>query len=207
MSLPIQRSLTESLIYKPASWFERFKWEDVFGTEKIGPIHVDLGAGDGGFIRARARNHPETHFIGVERLLGRARKISRDALKDQLENLRVVRIEATYAVEWLFPPQSVSSMTVLFPDPWPKRRHHKNRLIQSEFLRLCAKCLSPNGWLGIKTDHEDYFEHIQDCLKESKEFKIWKEMKAEDLLPERTDFETEFIKSNREIHFIAAKPT
>jgi tRNA (guanine-N7-)-methyltransferase len=203
MNTPVPK-ISESLMFKPESWFEPLSWKSMFPKNPDAPVHVDLGAGDGGFIRSRAEHHPETNFIAVERLLGRARKISRNALKDHLENVKVLRIEAGYAVEWLFPAGSLTSITVLFPDPWPKRRHHKNRIIQPDFLKLCAKCLRPDGWLGIKTDHGEYFEHIQECLNGSKEFRIW-DIQSENLLPELTDFEREFIQSKRKINFIAGK--
>ena len=211
----------EIFLHKPPSWIETLKWEEVFAPVSPGnqlsahsafrvprsafPIHVDLGAGDGGFIRARARNHPDVAFLGVERLLGRARKIARGAWRDSLPNMRALRIEATYAVEHLFPPGSVSSITILFPDPWPKRRHHKNRLVQTPFLEQCARALGPGGWLALKTDDAPYFEHMQEALAACAGLKPWPEAKAATLLPESTDFERDFVKEGRPIHFLAAR--
>lgn len=197
----------EVYIHKPASWFETLPFEKVFPQNPNGPVHVDIGAGDGGFIRQRAKNHPGTNFIAVERLLGRARKISRRSYHEGIHNVRVLRIEATYSVEYLFPKKSIHSMTVLFPDPWPKRRHHKNRLIQTSFLKACHDCLRPEGWLAIKTDDENYFEHIKTCAEESKSFfETWKSAKSEDVLPELTDFEKEFLAAKKKINFLALKP-
>jgi tRNA (guanine-N7-)-methyltransferase len=224
MSLLAKTQAQEKLIYKPASWLEPFRWVDVFSdhsppVSESAPyiphspirnpqfmIHVDLGAGDGGFIRARAHNYPETRFLAVERLLGRVRKLARRASQESLENLRVLRIEAAYAVEFLIPPKSVNSMTILFPDPWPKRRHHPNRLIQTSFLDLCSRCLTSEGWIGIKTDDVSYFEHIQKALRSCKTLKSWSEANAAELLPEITDFEKDFQKEGRPIYFVAARP-
>lgn len=203
-------------LHQPASWFEPLCWEKVFAPvpshqpstinhQPLLLVHADLGAGDGGFLRARAKNHPGQCFLGVERLLGRARKIARGAWRDGLSNARALRIEASYAVEWLFPPGSVASITVLFPDPWPKRRHWKNRLIQTPFLDHCARALVPDGWLGIKTDDAPYFEHIREALASCSTLKRWAEADAETLIPEPTDFERDFVKEGRPIHFIAAR--
>ena len=169
-------------------------------------IEVDLGAGDGGYLVERARRHPERAFLAVERLLGRVRKIARRATRLGLGNVRVLRIEASYAAEWLLPPGSVNAITVLFPDPWPKRRHHKNRLVQTEFLDACARAIKPDGWLGLKTDDAPYFAHIQEVASASPLLAPWKEARAEELLPETTDFERDFLHEGRPIHFLALRP-
>jgi tRNA (guanine-N7-)-methyltransferase len=209
------RGDTNQFIYTPPSWFERLDWEKVFAPTAASnlehrtsnpPIHVDLGAGDGGFIRDHAKNHPDTHFLAVERLLGRVRKISRRAFRAELTNVRVLRMEIAYAVEWLFPPKSVDSMTILFPDPWPKRRHLHKRLITGPFLDLCAQSLKPNGWIAMKTDDPSYGQQIQQSLQESQLLQVWKEADASSLIPELTDFEKIFIKEGRSIHFAAARP-
>lgn len=195
---------TETWIYKPRSWFEPLGWSEVFGDAPT-KIHVDLGAGDGGFIRDRALKNPDTSFLAVERLLGRARKISRRAARAGLTNVRILRIEAAYAVECLFPASSVHSMTILFPDPWPKRKHWKNRLIQSAFLDLCAGCLAPGGWIAMKTDHAAYAEHMIEALAGSTRLKRWEGPEAEGLLSESTDFEEEFRKEGRAFHLLVAR--
>ena len=197
--------------FRPVSWFEPLRWEEVFRSKKDprisrSKVHVDLGAGDGGFIRARARNHPEVNFLAVERLLGRARKIARGAFRDGLDNVRVLRIEAAYAVEHLFSPHSITSISIFFPDPWPKRRHHKNRLIQPSFLECCARTLRLDGWLMMKTDDASYFEHIEEVLGKCKTLQRWDGVHPEILLPEKTDFERDFLKEKRQIYFVAAKP-
>lgn len=205
----------ESFFCKPASWFEPLDWEKVFAPLSDGQpafpskseVHVDLGAGDGGFLIARAKRLPEVRFLGVERLLGRARKIARRAFREPLHNVRVARIEAAYAAEWLFPPGSVDVITILFPDPWPKRRHHHHRLVQTAFLDHCARSLKPGGWLAIKTDDQPYFAHIRETLEKSTSLAEWTEVRAEDLLPETTDFEREFAKEQRAFYFIAARRT
>jgi tRNA (guanine-N7-)-methyltransferase len=193
----------ESRIHQPQSWFVPLSWEDVFGHSSK-RIHIDVGAGDGGFIRARAKKHPDTNFIAIERLLGRVRKINRGTLRDGLNNLRVLRIEAAYAFGFLFPAESIDSITVLFPDPWPKRRHHPNRIIQKAFLDQCARCLKPNGWIAMKTDDAIYFSHMMKMVEACDHLKLW-EVEASDLIPELTDFEKEFLMKQKQINFLAAR--
>lgn len=197
---------SERLIYQPPSWFTHLHWSAVFATNQSAPpIHVDLGAGDGGFIRTRAVNHPDTYFLAVERLLGRVRKISRLSLQKELRNLRVLRMEASYAVEYLFPPQSITSITILFPDPWPKRRHQNNRLVQKSFLERCTRCLKPDGWIGMKTDDHSYFQQMIKAIDTCPGLQSWNDVDPKVLLPELTDFEKDFLKEGRQIYFLAAK--
>jgi tRNA (guanine-N7-)-methyltransferase len=205
----LEEQAVEAYCYQPASWFVPFDMRDIFREQmpSDSPIHLDLGAGDGGFICTRAQKHPEVRFLAIERLLGRVRKICKRSYREKIKNVRVLRIEAAYAIEHLFPKHSLDSITILFPDPWPKRKHHPNRLIQSSFLKHCASCLKPTGWLGIKTDDAPYFEHIQKVLAQSQEFAPWKEASAADLLPEKTDFENDFLKEGRPIHFAAVRPS
>ena len=122
------------------------------------PLEVDLGCGDGSFLVEMARHFPERRFLGVERLLGRVRKVCRKLQRAGLENARVLRLESRYTVEWLLPGDSVSRLHLLCPDPWPKARHHRRRLLQPEFLAAVARVLEPGGEFLFKTDNEEYFE-------------------------------------------------
>src|SRR4051794_9840264 len=122
-----QSKRTESLFCRPASYIERLEIARIFANPQ--PLEVELGAGDGSFLVEWAKQNPQHNFLGIERLLGRIRKIERKAVRAGLHNLRVMRIEASYFMEYLLPEKSVSSLHVYFPDPWPKRKHWKNRLV------------------------------------------------------------------------------
>jgi len=144
----------------------RFDWRELFGNDH--PIELDLGAGDGGFALAYAQRHPEINLLAVERLLGRVRKIEKRTVRAELTNLRILRLEFGYTVRHLLPPESVSIAHILFPDPWPKRRHWPRRLIQPDFVRDLGVALRPGGELRFTTDHAHYFETAQQAIREAK---------------------------------------
>jgi tRNA (guanine-N7-)-methyltransferase len=140
-----------------------FDWTAEFGSSR--PVEIDLGAGDGGYVLGAAAQRPDHHFIAVERLLGRARKIARRALARNLSNLRILRLESGYFIDRMCPPASVDVLHIMFPDPWPKRRHHKNRLIQPPFLQAAHRVLKPGGELRFTTDHAGYFDWAMEVWK------------------------------------------
>ncbi len=115
--------------------------------ERDAPLHVDLGCGDGTFLFALAQRYPEKNFLGIERLSGRVEKASRKAAK--IDNMRVLNVETSYAVRYLLPEQSVETFYLLFPDPWPKRRHHRRRIVTPDFLNSIHASLEENGVLRI----------------------------------------------------------
>ena len=190
------KECTENRFIEPENWFARLDWKACFPSEQ--PVEVDLGAGDGGFITARAKAHPQTNFVAVERLLGRARKIDKKARCLGLSNLRVLRMESLYTVKWLLPAGSIRAFHLLFPDPWPKKKHHKHRVIRGEFLGAIEQALAPGGCLFAATDHEEYFGEIVDafCTRSGWEMHFLKE---HEWFREKTDFELQFLSEGKKI--------
>jgi tRNA (guanine-N7-)-methyltransferase len=148
----------ETLIHKIQSILERLDVEKLFDNQR--PLEVELGAGDGSFLAKYAQANPDRNFIGVERLLGRLRKIDKKGLRAGLKNLRLMRIEASYFLEFLLPKTSVAALHVYFADPWPKRKHRKNRLVNERFTELAKQVLQPDGIVYLRTDDADYFSQM-----------------------------------------------
>src|SRR5258707_12306061 len=112
---------TKTLIHPITSIVDRLHLAALF--PRVQPLEVELGSGDGSFLVNYARLHPEQHFLGVERLLGRLRKLDRKGRRAGLANLRGLRIESAYFLEYLLPRESAAALHIYFPDPWPKRKH------------------------------------------------------------------------------------
>jgi tRNA (guanine-N7-)-methyltransferase len=156
------------------------------------PLEIELGSGDGSFLAQYAGAHPKRNFIGVERLLGRLRKIERKSNRLGLANVRAVRIEAAYFLEYLLPPRTAEALHIYFPDPWPKRKHRKNRLINPRFTQLARTALLPGGKLYLRTDDADYVAQMKSVFAASPFFQeISTPPELADVL---TDFERAFIK-------------
>jgi len=179
---------TESLIYGLPSILERIDLAKMFA--KVQPLEVELGSGDGSFLAEYARLHPERNFIGVERLLGRMRKLERKSRRAGLTNLRGVRIESSYLLEYLLPAHSAAAVHVYFPDPWPKRKHRRHRLINERFPALAHQALAPGGRVYLRTDDENYFEQMVAVFAVSPVFR--RVETPSDLSSLLTDFEKDF---------------
>jgi len=176
------------LIYPLTSIIERIDLERFF--PKAQPLDVELGSGDGSFLVEYAALHPERNFIGIERLLGRLRKLDRKGRRAGLINLRGLRIESSYFLQYLLPAHSAAALHVYFPDHWPKRKHRRHRLINESFPTLARSSLEPGGTVFLRTDDSDYFEQMRRVFENTDDF-------AQASIPEslakvRTDFEREF---------------
>ncbi|MGB7768745.1 MAG: tRNA (guanosine(46)-N7)-methyltransferase TrmB [Verrucomicrobiia bacterium] len=186
--MPLHENPTRSLIYDLPSIVERMDLAKLFPQPQR--LEVELGCGDASFLVEHARRHPERNFIGVERLLGRLRKLDRKGRRAGLANLRGVRIESSYFLEYLLPPRSVSVLHIYFPDPWPKKKHRKHRLINEPFPEIARAALTPGGGIYLRTDDEDYFRQMTEVFGANREFqKIETPPGLVELL---TDFEQEF---------------
>ncbi|HEV8544403.1 MAG TPA: tRNA (guanosine(46)-N7)-methyltransferase TrmB [Verrucomicrobiae bacterium] len=167
---------------------DRLPLDTMFGAQR--PIEVELGAGDGSFLIAYASAHRDINFIGVERLLGRLRKIDRKGQRANLENLRLLRMEASYVAQFLLLPGSAKAFHIYFPDPWPKRRHWKNRLITPGFVEVLKRAMVPGGTVHLRTDDRPYFDQMLEVFSGNPNFE--KIHTPPELLRFITDFERSF---------------
>ncbi len=179
---------TDNLFFVPASYVERLDYDAMFATRQL--VEVEIGCGDGGFLAQYAPRHPERNFLGIERLKGRLGKLARRGPREGLTNVRLLRIEAAYFVEYLLPPASVTTVHIYFPDPWPKKRHHKNRLIQSPFVTLLARTLTPGGTVYLRTDDLEYFTQMLEVFGGASQFAAVET--PDELRAVVTDFERKF---------------
>ena len=131
--------------------------------ERFGTLQVDLGCGDGSFLSELASRNPEKNFLGIDKLAGRVAKACRKSA--QFKNVRLLKVESSYAVRYLLPENSVETFYLLFPDPWPKARHHKRRIVQPAFLDLVASRLKPGGRFHLATDWEPYAQDMLSVLR------------------------------------------
>jgi tRNA (guanine-N7-)-methyltransferase len=181
----------------PETYFAPLDLLSIFG--RIAPLHVDLGCGDGSFLCELAQRHLNKNFLATEKLVGRVAKVCRKAA--ELKNVRVLNVESSHAVRYLLPEASVETFYLLFPDPWPKRRHHRRRLVQSDFLNSIHRALEPDGVFQIATDQPDYFEHVERLVHRLSGFEI---VKPEMDLPS-TKFERRFRDQSAPIYRLALR--
>jgi len=124
------------------------------------PVVLEIGFGMGETTAAIAAAHPHVNFLGVEMHLPGVGALLRRIDAQRLANVRVVRRDAVDVVEHLIRPASLAGVHVYFPDPWPKKRHHKRRLLQPPFVHALAQRLAPGGYLHVATDWQPYAEEI-----------------------------------------------
>ena len=153
-------------------------------------MELELGCGDGSFTLEYALAHPDRNIVALERLLGRISKLDRKAHRAGLKNLRLLRAEAAYVLEYLLPSGFLDAIHVYFPDPWPKKRHHKNRLISDKFPPLAEHLLRESGIVYLRTDNTEYFEQMLEVFNTAEGYETAETPESIKLVV--TDFEREF---------------
>jgi len=146
----------------------RLDFTRLFGNDR--PVIVEIGFGNGAATWRMASAHPEQNFIGVE---VHRPGIGRLLLALQREGIQNVRVACADAVQWLrerIDPQSLDGVRIFFPDPWPKKRHNKRRMIQPQFVELLASRMRAGAILHLATDWRPYAEHMLDVMRGSPAF-------------------------------------
>ena len=141
---------------------KKLDFASVFGNTN--PVVIEIGFGMGESTLRIAKEHPDVNYLGIEVFLYGFSKLLANASKEGLKNLKVMRFDAVQVLQDMVADGSVSGFHVFFPDPWPKKRHHKKRLIQKPFAELLASKLKKGGYIYCVTDWEDYAKQMLDVL-------------------------------------------
>ena len=165
-----------------------------FDSKQHGVV-IEIGFGDGTVLIESALKNPNKNFIGIEVYDSGLGQCLNEINKHKIKNIRLIYGDAVEVFEQFITKKSVEKINILFPDPWPKKRHHKRRLINKRFLALLSKSLINKGIINISTDWEDYAQQIELTFKESNQFK---EIKSESRNL-KTKFEKRGIKLGHKI--------
>ena len=141
-------------------------WAELFGPELAAPLRIvlEIGFGRGEFQLDLAQSAPDVAHVGVEISRKRVLKQARRLAKSEIANVRLVHGTGEQAVAELFGPRSLEAVWINFSDPWPKKRHHRRRLVQAPLVAAIADRLVPGGRLHVATDDVPYAEHIDAVL-------------------------------------------
>jgi tRNA (guanine-N7-)-methyltransferase len=184
-------------------WFDRpLDATALFG--RSAPLEVEIGSGKARFLIESARAHPERDFLGIERALAYYRICRERVARSGLHNARMVRSDGRIFVETALSPSSVLAFHIYFPDPWPKKKQKKRRLLDGVFLELVASRLTPGGTLRIATDHPGYGSKLGPLIETvaTLERLPWEALP----LPPPTHYELKYVEEGRPIwRFLARK--
>ena len=137
--------------------------DQVFGRQAHKVMEIGFGMGEA--TAAIAQKHPENDYLGIEVYMPGIGNLLNQIEKLKLTNLRIIHHDAVEVLQHMLPEECLNGIHIFFPDPWPKIRHHKRRLIQPTTAALLSKHLKPGGYLHIATDWENYAIQILEVLR------------------------------------------
>ena len=177
----------------------------VFG--RTAPVVLEIGFGMGFTTAEIAAARPDTDFIGIEVHGPGVGNMFKLIAEQQLANVRVIQHDAVEVLRDMIPDDSLAGVHVYFPDPWPKKRHHKRRFVRQDNVEVLIACLKPEGRIQMATDHDEYFEQMRQVMSafcdelEEAEFVRPAGAAGEELTG--TNYERKYIKDRRAIHVLA----
>ena len=159
-----QRRAYEDLLPKYGVPYTKglLNFEMVYGREA--PRYLEIGSGMGETTVSIARSHPQNDYLAIEVYTPGIGSLLKQIEEFKLTNLRIVQHDAVEVVNNMFPQEYLDGIHIFFPDPWPKLRHHKRRLIQPEFISLLCKHLKPGGYIHVATDWNNYADQILEVM-------------------------------------------
>jgi tRNA (guanine-N7-)-methyltransferase len=181
---------------------------EVFGNDN--PLHIEIGSGKGTFLVSQAKAFPDINFIGIEWASRYYRHAVDRIYRHGLTNVRMMRDEAADFIAEHLADESVDWYHIYFPDPWPKKRHNKRRLVCDENVAQMIRTLKSGGVINIATDHDDYFEQMQQVLLDPEKTQIeqipyTKPVGAREGEMAGTNFERKYLVEGRTTNVIAVR--
>ncbi len=144
---------------------ENINIAEVFSTPENAFVEIDIGSGNGHFLVDMAQDNPENNFIGIEIKFDRVCKTISKLSKRGIDNVKLYHGNAYVFLSEHLVNNSVNKIYYNFPDPWPKRRHHKKRLFNNEFLNILSKVMTKDGVFTCATDHAGYLNWMLDFIE------------------------------------------
>jgi tRNA (guanine-N7-)-methyltransferase len=176
--------------------------EKVFGNAR--ECALEIGFGDGDFLIACALGNPGVNFLGIEIKKRRFNVAVKSAAKKKADNVKFLNMEAVIAARELFPPDSFATVYINFPDPWPKDRHERHRIVNPYFLTLISNIMKKDGVLELASDHREYVTNSLETLGAMECFSsVFDDPGYVNDIPGRplTGYEREFREEGREIYY------
>lgn len=194
----------DDITVPPPGIGELLNFTALFGREA--PVEMEIGCGKGGFLLNRAMSLPDRSFLGIEWANEIYRYTADRMARRSVPNVRIMRTDARHLVMHHVPAGSLTMLHIYHPDPWPKKRHHKRRLIQPPFLARAVDAVAVGGRIAIQTDHAEYWEQIRRVLSgeprlEETAFDVPEAGVREGQLG--TNFEIKYLREGRAIYRVA----
>lgn len=177
--------------------------EDVTEIMPNWKVELDLGCGKGGLTVSMAKAFPDRTILAADIMLGRLRKIRKKLLRDQLSNVKLLRVEARFLMNVVLPDQFVDRVHILCPDPWPKLRHRGHRLISSDFMMSVNRVLKEGGIFHFSTDDPEYMQAVVTLADVSGLFERAPDSVLADVADFKTEFERDWLAEGKSVPHIA----
>ncbi len=173
--------------------------------KRKGDVELEIGPGYDPFILKRAKKFKNRNFFAIEIDPGRVRYLSNLIKMEKIDNVKLLYGDAKFLIPNVFLPDTFLNIFVLFPDPWPKKKHSKNRLLGYDFLLELFYVIKVGGFLTIATDHKGYAEIISSFLEKIREIEIFENVENYKDLPHTTKFQNIYLKKKKEIFVFKCK--
>ncbi|MFI3256041.1 MAG: tRNA (guanosine(46)-N7)-methyltransferase TrmB [Psittacicella sp.] len=145
---------------------EIINFEKVF--QNSNPVVLEIGFGMGDSLIEMALNNPEINYLGIEVHTPGVGNCLYKIYENNIKNIRVIEHDAIDILDHSIKSGSLAGFQLFFPDPWPKKKHNKRRIVQEAFIKKITRLINPNGFIHIATDHAGYQEHISEVMQNSK---------------------------------------